>query len=119
MSGFPIDAKPGNVLRDDGHPRHPMHNSNDPLPGSRVDQQPAEVQQLPDRNLSQEEPALRTQGHNTFNSECPLDVHPIRAGRCRCPFSKSATDAKFPLRNFQGELLVPVTTISLWGRLIF
>lgn len=85
MSGFPIDAKPGNVLRDDGHPRHPMHNSNDPLPGSRVDQQPAEVQQLPDRNLSQEEPALRTQGHNAFNSERPLDVHPIRAGRCRTP----------------------------------
>ena len=84
MSGSPLDAKLGNVPRDDGPPRHRMHNSNEPLPGSRVDQQPAEVQQLSDRNLSQEEPGLRAQGHSALNSERPVDVHPTRAGKCRC-----------------------------------
>jgi hypothetical protein len=120
MSGFPTDAKLDNVPRDDGPPRHRVHNSNEPLPGSHADKQPDEVQQRSDRNVSQEEPTLRTQGHTAFNSERPLDVNPTRAGRCRCPFcSKSVTDAKLPLRNLQGELLVPVKTISLWGRLIF
>ena len=119
MSGFPIDAKLGsNVPRDDSLPRHRVHNSNEPLPASHVDQQPAEVQQLADRNLPQEEAALRAQGHNAFNSERPLDVHPTRAGRCRCPFSKSVTDAKLLLRNLQVALLVPVKTTSLWGRLV-
>jgi hypothetical protein len=118
MSGFPTDAKLGNVLQDDGPPRHRVHNSDDPLPGSHVDQQPAEVQQLSDRNLPQEEAALRAQSHNAFNSERPLDVHPTRAGKCRCPFPKSATDAKLFLRNLQGALLVPVKTTSLWGRLV-
>lgn len=80
MSGIPIDTKLGNVSRDDGLPRHQVHNSDDPLPGSHPDQQPAEVQQLSDRNLSHEEAALRGQGHNAFNSERPLDVHPTRAG---------------------------------------
>jgi hypothetical protein len=116
MSGFPIDAKLDNVPRDDGPPHHRVHNSNDPLPGSHAEQQPAEVKQRSDRDPSQEEPALRAQGHNAFNSERPLDVHPNRAGRCKCPFSKSVTDAK---RILQGALLVPVKTISLWGRLVF
>ena len=85
MSGFPTDAEFGNVPQDDGPPRHRVHNSNEPLPGSHADQQPVEVQQLSDRNLSQEEAALRAQpaqGHKAFNSERPLDVHPTRAGRC-------------------------------------
>jgi hypothetical protein len=85
MSEFPIDGKLENISRDDGPPRHQVHNSNDPLPGSHADRQPAEVQQRSDRDLAQEEPALRTQGHNAFNSERPLDVQPTRAGRCRCP----------------------------------
>lgn len=93
MSGFPIDAKLVNVPQDDGPPRHHMHNSNDPLPGSHVDQEPAEVQQRSDKDLSQEEAALRAQGHNAFNSERPLDVHPVRAGKCRRPISGSITDA--------------------------
>jgi len=86
MSGFPIDAKLGNVPRDDGPPRHRVHDSNEPVPVSHTDRQPAGVQQLSDRNLTQEEPALRAQGHNAFNSERPLDVHPTRAGRCSCLF---------------------------------
>ena len=74
------DAKPRNVHHNDGPPHHRVHNSNGPL-GSHVDQQPAEVQQRADNDLSQKEAALRAQGHNAFNSERPLDVHPIRAGR--------------------------------------
>lgn len=88
MSGFPIDAMPGNFPRNDDPPRHHLHNSNEPLPASRVDQQPAEVQQLPERNFSQEEAPLRTQGQNAFNSERPLDVRPTGAGTCRCPFHR-------------------------------
>ena len=83
MSGFPIDAKLDNVPQDDGPPRHRVHNSNEPLPGSQLEQQPAEVQQRSDVTRSQEEAALRAPGHNAFNSERPLDVHPTRAGRCR------------------------------------
>lgn len=86
MSGYPTDAELGNVPQGDGAPHHRVHNSNEPLPGSHADQQPAEVlQQRSDRDLSQEEAALRAQGRNAFNSERPLDVHPTRAGRCRCP----------------------------------
>ena len=90
MSGTPIDAKPGNVpqLEDDRSPRHRVHDSDEPLPGSHPDRQPAEVQQRSDKDLSQEEAVLRAQGHNAFNSERPLDVHPTQAGRCRCPLSK-------------------------------
>jgi hypothetical protein len=84
MSGSPLNANLGNVPRDDGHPHHRIHNSNEPLPGSHVDQQPAEVQQPFDRNLSQEEAAPRAQGHKALNSERPSDVHPTRAGKCRC-----------------------------------
>ena len=92
-----MDAKLGNVPQDDGHPRHPVHNSNDPLPGSRVDRQPAEVQQRSDKSLFQEEVA---KDHNAFNEERPLNGHPTQAGKCsRCPFSKSVTDAKLSLRN--------------------
>ncbi len=83
-----MDAKPGNVPRDDGPPRHQMHNSNEPLPCSHAAWQPAEVQKHSDENLSPEEAALRAQGHNALNSERPLDVHPTRAGRFRCLFSK-------------------------------
>ena len=91
MSGSPMDTKLGNVPRDDGPPRHRVHNANDPLPGSRVDRQPA------DKGLFQEEVA---KDHNASNEERPLDVHPTQAGRCsRCPFSKSVTDAKLSLRN--------------------
>ncbi|KAF8494382.1 hypothetical protein F5888DRAFT_1616857 [Russula emetica] len=81
MSEFPIDAKLDNVPRDDGPPRHRVHNSNDPLPVRHADrQQPAEVQQRSDRDPSQEEAAPRAQGHNAFNSERPLDVQPNRTG---------------------------------------
>lgn len=84
MSGNTTDAKLGYVPQDDGPPRHRVHNSNEPLPGGHADQQSAEaLQQRSDRDPPQEEPALRLQGHNAFNSERPLDVHPSRAGRCR------------------------------------
>lgn len=78
-----MDTMPDNVqiLPFDGPshaPVHILHNSNEPLPGSHADQQPAEVQQLSDGDFSQEEAALRAQSLNDFNSERPLDA---RAGR--------------------------------------
>jgi hypothetical protein len=115
MSGSPIHTKPANVPRDDGHPHHTVHNSNEPLPASHVDQQPAEVQQRSDRNPLQEEAAPRAQGQNA-HSERPSDLHPNRAGMCGCPFFKSITDA---LRILQGALVVQVKKISLWGKLMF
>jgi hypothetical protein len=89
MSGFPVDSKLYNAPQDDGPPRHRVHSSNDPLPGSYPDQQPDEVQQRSDSIRSQEELAPRAPGHtNAYNSEPrPLDVHPTRrAGKCRCFF---------------------------------
>jgi hypothetical protein len=117
MSGFPTDAMPGNFPRNDDAPRHHVHNSNDPLPGSHADQQPAEAPQLPDRNPPQEEAMYHTQGHNASNSERPFDVRPTRAGMCRCPFPEAITDVKLILRNIQGVLLLPAMTISPRGSL--
>jgi hypothetical protein len=82
MSGFPTDIKVGNVPQDDGLPRHRLHNPNELLPGSHADEQPAEVKQRSERDMSEDEVELHAQGYNAFNSERPLDVHPTRAGRC-------------------------------------
>lgn len=63
-------------------PVHTLHNSNEPLPRSHADLQPAEVQQPCDGDLSQEA-ALRAQGHNDLNSERSSDA---RAGRWHMSF---------------------------------
>jgi len=63
-------------------PKHRIHGSDEPLPGSRTDRQPPEAQH-PDTKPSQGEAALH--GRNAFNSERPLNVQPTQAGKCQTP----------------------------------
>jgi hypothetical protein len=74
-----MSSIPANIHKVDP-PKHHLHGSDEPLPGSRTDRQLAEAQH-PDTDPSQGEAALH--GRNAFNSERPLDVQPTHAGKCQ------------------------------------
>ena len=81
MSGTAFNSQHGNNVREDIPPQHHVHNSNDPLPDSRIAQQQHEVR-YSDENPSGEGTALtvHAQGRDAFNSERPLDVQPTSEG---------------------------------------
>lgn len=81
MSGTAFNSQPGNNARECTPPQHRVHDSNEPLPGSRTAKQQYEVRHSGE-NLSGQGIALtvHAQGQNACNSERPLDVQPTSEG---------------------------------------
>ena len=84
MSGTTFNSQPANNAGECIPPQHHVHDSNEPLPGSRINPQQHEVR-YSDEILSGEGIALtmHAQGRNAFNSERPLDVKPTSEGGCQ------------------------------------